>query len=59
MGRLKMKLKQAKLFNDKAKEPDNNEAKIKINLEEEKGIDVKDISYVISEKSDDIAPCRI
>jgi hypothetical protein len=59
MGRLKMKLKKVKLHFDSFKEQATVEAKNKVTDEEDKEVDIKDISYQISDKTDEIPPCRI
>lgn len=56
MGRLKMKLKTIKLnstFKNKTKNQDK-----KAKEEADNPVELKDISYQLSEKTDDIAPCR-
>lgn len=63
MGRLKMKLKKAELGNNNHKRKDNHNKNKNGNVEEiednEMPIDHnKDISFQVSDKTDDIPPCR-
>ena len=61
MGRLKMKLKTIKLphTNSKHAEPTTPGMRVNKQAEPDAAVDVKDVSIVLSDKNEEIPPCRI